>query len=743
MTKKTVFCLGVVILSLGYLEAKPAPAGPNEPVVLGEWHSNLAAAQAQAEEWRVPLLVLWGKKTCSQCSAFDKELDKTEFVEYLSNRGLVMVYGKDDEVAHNFVGRGGSFPLWRVVWTAGGVNYKGEHPKTLVGFRAELEAQIGDYVPGAADTSKDAYDPASDAAATAPTLAWSEQAVTASLRLSHSDDYTDVLDWYKMSVEKGKTYKVWFSQVRGQSADSVQVALYGDADGTRVIAAPVSLASGDFTFFAPAADTVYVKVWRTTANDDAIQYAMSYQLKALGRLTTASYQGWVSAPEGEGVLGTVNLSVSSSGKLSGKAVFPKAGQPYDGSYTLSDAASNMISNDTMWVSGFFAKSGSQVPVQLGISVDSGRISGSLGQETNAVAVNLYRDDWKQSEWVAVAEKFDGYYTVSFPNCCSLWPDDAPAGSGFATLTLDKKGRYKVAGVLGDGTKLTQSGVLFLHPDATLAKPVLCAVLYSAPTTYNGGTFGGVISFGDQNTNGVIDVSLGNAGKIVWRSRNPFSVPNYDEENPGFEATLDVYGGWYDRTENLKTHYANKTMFVEDLQEPAPLKYTLTVMDTDGTEVSVDEVLPMCWQSTATNLTVFPKADGSGFTVPAADLKKAGYAEDGQPLYNYESGMNPNGVKLAFNRATGVMSGSFKVFYDYFVKADYRGDSEKLTWKHTEITATYASILMLEQVDATSDLVSLGHYLLPDSATYETATGAVRKYALKRSYEFVVRATENE
>ncbi len=742
MIKKTVFCLGVVILSLGYLEAAPVPAGPGEPVVLGQWHSNLAAAQAQAEEWHVPLLVLWGKSGCGHCSAFDRELDKPAFVDYLANRGLVMVYGKNDEAAHKFVGYGGSYPLWRVVWTAGGVNYKGEYPKTLAGFRAELEAQIGAYVPGAADTSKDVYDPASDEAATAPELAWSEQAATASLRLSSSDDYTDVADWYKMTVEKDKTYKVWFSNVRGRAEDNVQVALYGDADGAQVIAGPVSLDAGDFTFFAPAAATVYVKVWRDTANDAAIQYAMSYQVKALGRLPKASYQGWASALADDSVLGTINLDVNSSGKLSGKAVFPKAGQPYGGSYTLKDAVYNMVSNDTLWVTGFFSQSRIRVPVQLAISVDTGRISGSLGQEPDAVAVTLYRDDWKQGEWVAVAENFAGYYTMSFPNCCALWPDDAPTGNGFATLTLDKKGRYKVAGVLGDGTKLSQSGVLFLHPDATLAEPVLCAVLYSAPTAYKGGHFGGVISFGDKNTNGVIDVCLGNDGKIVWTSRNPFSVPSYDEDSPGFIAALDVYGGWYDRTENLKAHYANKTIFVDDLQEPEPLKYRLSERFDEGTEVSDDEAMPMSWQS-ANHLTVVPKANGSGFTVPAADLKLEGYEEDGQPLYNYEDGINPNGLKLAFNRATGVMSGSFKVYYDYVVKADYRGDDDKLTWKHTAINATYKAILMLEQVDVTSDLVSLGHYLLPDSATYETAAGRERNYKFKRSYEFAVLSKENE
>ncbi len=747
MLKKVAIYVGVVTLFLGYVQAKPVVAAFDAPIVLGQWHSNLELAKATAAELGVPLLVLWGSTTCSHCSAFDAQLEKAACVEYLANRGMVMVYSKGNGSVHSWVGSG-AYPLWRVTWPAGDVDYRGQYPKTYEGFRAELERQIGDYVPGQTSVkAEDARDPDSDAAATAPTLVWKELAVTENLRLATSTNYTDAADWYTLAVLKGKTYKVWFSKVSGQINDVALAAVYGDAEGTVVIGAPVNLQDGNFEFFAGAAGQVFIKVWRDTTTDDAIQYAMSYQVKPLGKLAAANYQGWFGNLDTDGVIGTVSLSVSSAGKLSGKANFPTKGPLYGGTYTLLNATYNMLSNDTAWITGTFSKAGDAVPVTLALSSASGQVVGTLGPDTNAIPVKLFRDDWaKGGAWGAAAAAFSGYYTVSFPNCCSRWPDDAPAGSGFATITLDNKGRYKVAGKLGDGTPLTQGGVLFLHPDTTLEKPVLCALIYSAPSAYSGGRFAGVVCFGDLNTNGVVDAFLGYGEKFVWSSLNPQSVPQYDDENPGFESTLSVIGGWYSKTANLSAYYSGKTLSVGDLDEPPALAYMQSVMETeDGktvTTTSEETAEADSWQA-ETNLTVFVTANGAGFKVPAADLKLLEREADGKPVYNYDSAVNPNALKVSFNRATGVMSGSFKVYYDYATKIDTRSDPEKVTWKQTQVLASYAAILLLEQAEENSELVADGYYLLPDTAAYETAAGTMRKYSLKRSYPFNVLSEENE
>ena len=749
MLKKVMLGIAVGVLCAGISKAGPDAVSwtSGTTIEVGTWYKGsgvLAAAKARAEELGVPLLALWTHKGCGHCAAFESALDGDAFVSYLANRGLVMVYGMDDSSIKSWVGSG-EYPLWRVTWTKGEVDHKGQYPKTYVGFRSELENQIAAYVydPSVSpDPSKDAYDPASDTAASAPTLAWSRSstATTQSCLLSSgTNNYTDLSDWYKFTVVKGTTYIVSFSNVVGQTNDTVWAAIYGDAAGTSVLGGPTPLAASSFEFFAASDSTIYVKVWRLTSHDATIKYSMTYQQVALGTLSAAVYQGWVGDINEDGVLGTVSLTVTSSGRVSGKAVFPNQGVPYAGTYSLASSSYDMLSNDTAWVSGSFSKSGTTLPFVAGIDVNNGRVVGTLGSDSNAVPIELYRNDWSKSAMAEVAATFSGYYTVTFPNCCARWPDDAPAGSGYAGITLDKKGGFKIAGKLGDGTAFSQSGVLFLHPETTVTNPVLCALLYAAPTAYKGGLFGGIICFGDSNTNGVIDVNMGYGDKLIWSSLNPFSVPSYDAENPGFVSWLSAVGGWYNKLENLATYYAGKTLYVDDLAQPPDLSYTFKLMDSDGTSTSTETAEASSWQATASNLVVSVKANGSGFTVPSADLKLLGKDDDGTPNYNYDSGVNPNGLTLSFNRTTGLMSGTFKVYYDYVVTQDSRGDTDKLTWKHTQKNASYAAALLLEQADPDSDMASDGYYLIQDSAMYETSSGADRSYTLKRSYEFTTRA----
>ncbi len=735
MFRKTMLSVGFVALFSSFIEARPTPAAADAPVVLGQWHSNLAAAQAKAAELNVPLFVLWGSSSCSHCTAFDSQLDKPACIDYFANRGLVMVYAKDLAVVKKWVGSG-LYPLWRLTWPKGGVDARGQYPKSYESLRADIERQIGAYTPGNTD----------------PEPGTPGQIEFVSTPVSVPESAANVVLTLRRVGGTVGTAKVTLSTL--DSSSTLYTATAGEDFAATPAPTTLTWASGD-----SANKTVTITLQKSTKEwegSETFGVKLTPDLVTLPGLTVganavvtlqevdplvtaaANYQGWGGALYGEGVLGTVSLSVNAAGNLSGKAVFPVKGPRYAGTYTLKNAAYQTISNGTAWIAGSFSKSGSTLPVTFQVSIKSGRVVGELGSASNAIPLELYRDDWTKSEMVKVAEKFSGYYTMAFPNCCASWPNDAPAGNGYATVTLDKKGRFKVAGKLGDGTTLTQSGTLFLHPDTTVTNPVLCALLYSAPTPYEGGLFGGVINFGDKDTNGVKDVSVG-AGfgeALVWYSYNPFSVPVYDAENPGFESELSAIGGWYNSSENLKTHYEGRQLFVDDLAEPPELLNTKTVVTDEGTTREEEPVLATSWQSVESNLTVSVKANGTGFTVSASDLRLLGKDDDGAPLYNYDSAVNPSGLTLTFNRTTGVMAGSFKVYYDYVTKEDTRSDPERLTWKHTQKPASYSSVLLLEQADKTSDVVSSGHYLFPDSSTYKTLDGAVRKYTLNRSYPFV-------
>ena len=736
MFKNTVLSVSLLFLFSGFVTARPAPAASNDPVVLGQWHSNLAAAQAEAAALNVPLLVFWGSSSCRHCSDFDAQLDKADCVDYLANSGLVMVYAKDSPVVKKWVGQG-AYPLWRVTWPSGGVDYKGQYPKSYETWRAALEKQIAGYTPGN----------------TEPETGTPGQIEFVSTAVSVSEAAKNVVLTLKRVGGTAGTAKVTLSTM--DSGSTLYTATAGEDFAAAPSPATLTWANRD-----SANKTVTITLQKSATKWEGLE---TFGVKLIPDLATlpgltvganavvtlqevdplvtaaANYQGWAGDLYADGMLCTVSLSVNASGNLSGKAVFPTKGPRYAGTYTLKNAAFQAISisNGTAWIAGSFSKSGSTLPVTFQVSIDSGRVVGLLGSVSNAVPLELYRDDWAKSEMVKVAEKFSGYYTMAFPNCCASWPNDAPAGNGYATVTLDKKGRFKVAGKLGDGTTMTQSGILFLHPDTTVANPVLCALLYSAPTPYEGGLFGGVISFGDKDTNGVKDVSVGGGlgENLVWYSFNPFSVPVYDAENPGFESELSAIGGWYNSSENLKTHYEGRRLYVDDLAEPPEMVYTKTVVDAEGTDRDDVSVGAASWQ-TETNLTFFTKANGAGFTVPASDLKLLGQDDSGAPLYNYADALNPNGLTLTFNRTTGVMAGSFKVYYDYVTTEDTRSDPERLKWKHTATAASFSSVLMLEQADKTSGLVSCGYYLFPDSSTYKTSAGTTRKYTLNRSYPFV-------
>lgn len=852
--------------------AGPTPADPSSPVELGVWHSNLAAATAKAKELKVPMLVMWGSPTCGHCKAFDIQLDRPEFQDYLANRGLVMVYEKTTDTSTDikkWVGRG-DYPLVRITWwtddgSAFRVDYKWQYPKTYEGFRDVLESKISDYVPGPLDSSKDAYDDGNDTVGGAAELTWTDQVSSESLQLATKTTapvYEDKADWFKLAVVTGKTYKIWITGVTGVSADAPKVALFGDAGATVVIGAETALASGNYEFVATANGYVYVRIQRATAADAMIKYVLNYQRWAPGRvefsvssksvyessssvsltlrrtegtsgavsvrigyvdsgtpesgftatagsdftatekvftwadgnsanqsfsipvnsasdvwegnetfgvtlsaesspgldlgpmvvvtileesdmvIPAGKYYGWVGSLYTNGVKGTFAMTVSTAGRISGRVVFPKNVTPYSGTYTLASMTYETISNGVAWLTGELAKSGAdRVPLQMQVTLENGAGVGSIGDAEDVEPIEFYQDKWTETDMAAAVSPYVGYYTVAFP-VATKWPDDAPAGAGYAGVTVDKRGRFKAAGKLGDGTTFSQSGVLFLKADSDNVTNV-CALLYSAPTSYKGGLFAGVIRFADVNTNGVKDVSLFDEAVFVWRNFAPFSVSTYDSAEPGFESSVMAVGGWYDKTENLATHYQNQTLTVGDLAEPPELDYTLSLKTLDDTGRVVTEQLAetaasSSWQATSNALVVNPTANGAGFTVAGADLKLQGVDESGAPVYNYDTAVNPNGLSVQFSRATGVMAGKFNIYYDYPAAIDATGEESVVTrWVHVSKKATYKGVILPERPDLNDGVEGDGYYLFPGKAAYETATGTGASYSFNYSFEFLL------
>lgn len=492
----------------------------------------------------------------------------------------------------------------------------------------------------------------------------------------------------------------------------------------------------------------------TTAGADAVVTL----LEADALVTAAAtYNGFVSeaddsdrlAPETKGrlvedtLIGTITLTVSSSGSISGRAVFPTKGSPYAGAYTLRNASHQSIDDGVATITGELYRSTVVVPVTFYVDMDTGRVEGVMGSGADEKDVILFRNDWNQTAVQQLVVPYVGTYTVAFPVQGVAWPTEgAPLGSGYATITVDAAGKFRAAGKLGDGTSYSQSGTLFVVPEtANDPVPMLGAVLFAAPTAYQGGYFSCVIAFGDENANGVKDVTQVGGVRGTWASFNPMAVQDYDATEPGFDVEVGVVGGWYDKAKNLQTFFADWELYVSDLTAPLGLAYTLTTRtrNLSGTIVSTrtaETAASICWQAAA-NVPVTTKADGTGFTVPLGDLVKTGTAADGAPLYNYATAVNPNSLRMSFNRSLGVLNGAFSAFYDYVTVLDQTGATEKKTWAHSAKSVSYNAILLQELVDDGRGLTAYGYYLYAGRSTYETATLATRTYSFKQSAEFSV------
>ena len=252
--KRLSAVLGVTVwLSAMQLSgALPVVADSNDPVVPGQWHSNLEKAKEYAKANNLPLLVVGGSPSCSYCTQFDDMLASPMFKEYLENSGLVLVFenSKDRTPIQLWIGWEGKLPPLRITWWQNDVmtnddywrrpnaNNKSSNEKNQTVVLALLKAFVTKNTPGFtgvpsnSDPSKDRYDPANDEKDGAVELAWSDKESTLSLKLDEIFDdedygtYADTNDWFMVNVQSNESYKVWVTgsnvtlNVEGQTVEA-------------------------------------------------------------------------------------------------------------------------------------------------------------------------------------------------------------------------------------------------------------------------------------------------------------------------------------------------------------------------------------------------------------------------------------------------------------------------------------------------------------------------------------------
>ena len=158
------------------------------------------------------------------------------------------------------------------------------------------------------------------------------------------------------------------------------------------------------------------------------------------------------------------------------------------------------------------------------------------------AGELVRDNSKVQNYLDAVVDYVGYYTVS------LAPQDgAKVGYGYMTLTVDNKGKVKLAGQLADGaTKVSGSSVVAIRADGSLEIPV-----FVGKANY---CFGGLvrldlaaIASGDKAKVPVVDSAEG----LVW---NDDKTALSGEKAAGWKYAFSPVGGWYDTVINLQRYY---------------------------------------------------------------------------------------------------------------------------------------------------------------------------------------------
>jgi hypothetical protein len=163
---------------------------------------------------------------------------------------------------------------------------------------------------------------------------------------------------------------------------------------------------------------------------------------------TASYSGLFSESSGVefGKSGMVNIQTSKRGSYSGKLQLGGKNYAFHGTLDSNGAGSSSISSKIIGV------------INVGLQVntnDNDSINGLVSGDSWAANLTAYRDTFDKRSNPA---PFAGKYTVTFPGPGDSDPSH-PQNDGTGTATVTTTGQVKFKGVLGDGTRVSQSTII--------------------------------------------------------------------------------------------------------------------------------------------------------------------------------------------------------------------------------------------------------------------------------------------
>ena len=317
---------------------------------------------------------------------------------------------------------------------------------------------------------------------------------------------------------------------------------------------------------------------------------------------------------------------------------------------------------------------------LAIRITPEQVDGTL---TTGAGVFEVRGGWdvfankKDAAARAALTAYDGVYNVALPVLDKQDAEDSegldacPAAGGYLSVTVAaKSGKAKVSGVLGDGAKISATVPVCTLGGVREAETNGVCLPIVVQNAAKFGAFTGVLWLHREDEGVVADF---NTSCCAWYAYRHHLGKKFKESDDHpymypceYEAWLGGVGGRFDAgaiPENLIV-----TNLVDEFVVP---EYYVRVAGDYETLSVQDQVYPF-------GLT-FTYDRSKGKLSPNAKStkpKKKSFREDGESWYECEyAGPTDSGLKLSFNKKTGVLSGGFKLWYEGEV-----GENSKLMLK---------------------------------------------------------------
>ena len=277
------------------------------------------------------------------------------------------------------------------------------------------------------------------------------------------------------------------------------------------------------------------------------------------------------------------------------------------------------------------------------------LKGSGFLEDVTYSGRAYRDNSKLAAWVTEASQYAGYYTIALAPTDDPF-DGAQQGNGYLTLTLDAKGKVKIAGALANGTAYSASSVVgnlcTVEGDCAVSVPLYS---FKSPTLLGGWL---TLRFKEAYDIGSAVAVLDGADGISWISQD--SAATWD--GTGFELGLVPVGGYYDTVASLQRYYLNNRFEIEfPADDDLKLLQDILVKNYGAGYDFVAKANP-------NGMAV----DVVGDTVSVAKqvlVKEVDLQGKKTSFNDWTLCTNAANVKVTFKRATGILTGTCDLWYE--------------------------------------------------------------------------------